>query len=423
MRNDLYTVTQLNSEIKAMLEGNPVFRNLFVQGEISNYKAHSSGHHYMTLKDEGASINAVLFRSDAARLRFRLQNGMHVIARGRVSSFPRTGQVQMYLADLMPDGAGALHLAFEQRKSRLDAEGLFAASRKKNLPEFPESIALVTSPTGAAVRDILRILGRRWPCAQVKLYPALVQGADAPADLCRALREADKQADFVILGRGGGSMEDLWAFNEECVARAIAACSIPVVSAVGHEPDVTIADYVADICAPTPSAAAEMTVPDREEVSVYLQRLDASLHSALQSSARGYRQRLEHIGARLALRAPQRKIADGREMLRQLTERLLLRTPQNIIDEKRLYLAHINENMQDRLNNILRVKRNNLSENTAALDALSPLKVLARGYAAAFDGQGKPVMDARALPVGSKLDVRFAHGAAICSVLETREDA
>ncbi|WP_087066022.1 exodeoxyribonuclease VII large subunit [Intestinibacillus massiliensis] len=422
MRDGLYTVTQLNNEIKSMLEGNPSFRNIFVQGEISNYKAHSSGHHYMTLKDEGAAISAVLFRSDAARLRFRLQNGMHVVARGRISSFPRTGQVQMYLADLMPDGTGALHMAFEQLKTKLYAEGMFSEARKRALPAFPGTVALITSPTGAAVRDMVRILGRRWPLAEVRVYPALVQGADAPADLCRALSEVNAQgeADLIIIGRGGGSMEDLWAFNEECVARAIAASQIPVVSAVGHEPDVTIADFVGDMRAPTPSGAAELTVPDKEEVALALARLETSLRSAMLGKVKQSRQWVTHLDERFSLRTPARKIADQRAALGQLTERLQLRTPKNIVDEKRLILEHIADKIQIYLKEKIDVKRKGLSEATVALDALSPLKVLARGYAVAFNPQGKPVMDSRSLAAGDTLEMRFARGAAKCSVLETR---
>ena len=230
----VYTVTQLNTEIKGVLESNPSFRNVFVQGEISNYKQHTSGHHYMTLKDEGGAINAVLFRSDAMRLKFRPANGMKVIARGRVSSFPKTGQVQLYIADLVPDGAGALHMAFEQLKRRLYEEGLFDEAHKQPLPLMPERIALVTSPTGAAVHDMLRILKRRFPLAEVQIWPVLVQGESAPAEIARTLRIVSSlhAVDLVITGRGGGSLEDLWAFNDERVARAIYECEIPVISAV-----------------------------------------------------------------------------------------------------------------------------------------------------------------------------------------------
>lgn len=424
MRNDLYTVTQLNSEIKVMLEGNLSFHNIFVQGEISNHKAHSSGHHYLTLKDENSAINAVLFRSDAARLRFRLEDGMHVIARGRISSFLRTGQIQFYIADLMPDGAGALHVAFEQLKNKLYAEGLFAESRKRRLPPFPETIALVTSPTGAAVRDMLRILGRRWPLAHVQLFPALVQGADAPADLCRALQEVNTraEADLIIIGRGGGSIEDLWAFNEECVARSIAASTIPVVSAVGHEPDVTISDFTADMRAPTPSAAAELAVPNCFDISVHLKRLDAAAHTAMQNAVEQRRRGLLHWEQRLSLRTPRHKIAERRLLLEHITERLLLQSPENLIYQKRQLIMHIEGNMHNKIKNIIHVKIKNLSELAAALDALSPLKVLSRGYAAAFNEEGKPIMDSDVLAIDDLLDVRFEKGAAVCRVVETRQN-
>ena len=255
----IYTVSQLNNEIKDLLDTIPGYRGLMAQGEISNYKAHSSGHHYMTLKDENAAINAVMFRSDAMRLKFRLQNGMKVIVKARVSSFPRTGAVQLYISEIIPDGAGALNLAFEQLKAKLQAEGLFSERYKKSIPTCPNSIALVTSPTGAAVRDMIRILGRRWPLAKVVLYPAQVQGQGAAESIARAIALANAigEADVILCGRGGGSMEDLWAFNEEVTARAIFASEIPVISAVGHEPDFTIADFVADLRAPTPSGAAE----------------------------------------------------------------------------------------------------------------------------------------------------------------------
>ena len=285
----VYSVTRLNNEIKELLDAVPGYRSLLVQGEISNYKAHSSGHHYMTLKDENAAINAVMFRSDAMRLKFRLENGLQVIVRARVSSFPRTGQVQLYISEVIPAGAGALSLAFEQLKNRLQAEGLFDPAQKKPIPPCPQRIALVTSPTGAAVRDMIRILGRRWPLAKVTLYPAQVQGQGAAESIARALALANAvgEADVILCGRGGGSMEDLWAFNEEVVARAIHDSTIPVISAVGHEPDVTIADFAADLRAPTPSGAAELAVPDRADCRAAVRALDARLHTAGAGTAGG----------------------------------------------------------------------------------------------------------------------------------------
>ena len=297
----IYTVSQLNNEIKDLLDAVPGYRGLMVQGEISNYKAHSSGHHYMTLKDENAAINAVMFRSDAMRLKFRLQNGMKVIVKARVSSFPRTGAVQLYVSEIIPDGAGALNLAFEQLKAKLQAEGLFSERYKKPIPSCPDSIALVTSPTGAAVRDMIRILGRRWPLAKVVLYPAQVQGQGAAESIARAIALANAigEADVILCGRGGGSMEDLWAFNEEVTARAIFASEIPVISAVGHEPDFTIADFVADLRAPTPSGAAELAVPDRAEYALNLRTLDARLHTAAHRRAEQQRKLLDGLQERL----------------------------------------------------------------------------------------------------------------------------
>lgn len=424
MQSDIYSVTRLNTEIKGMLESNPAFHNVFVQGEISNYKAHPSGHHYMTLKDDGAAINAVLFRSDAARLRFRPENGMKVIARGRVSSFPKSGQVQLYLADMMPDGAGALHLAFEQLKQRLQAEGLFAQSHKRALPRMPETIALITSPTGAAVHDMLRILARRWPLARVQIYPALVQGADAPADLRRALRLANTraQADMIIIGRGGGSLEDLWAFNDEGLARDIYASRIPVVSAVGHEPDVTISDFVADLRAPTPSGAAELVTPDGTDVRAFLLHSDAVLGRGLARTIERSRKRFVGMQERLALRTPQHAITDKRMLLAHQVERLLLRSPQYTIARKREQLSMLNQRLHKLALAQIQNRRSRLSQDITALDALSPLKVLTRGYAVALNKEGTAVRDSAALQIGDMLQVRFAHGQVLCRVLETREN-
>ncbi len=424
MQSEIYSVTRLNTEIKGMLESNPAFRNVFVQGEISNYKAHPSGHHYMTLKDDDAAIQAVLFRSDAARLRFRPENGMKVIARGRVSSFPKSGQVQLYLADMMPDGAGALHLAFEQLKQRLQAEGLFEQAHKRTLPRMPETIALITSPTGAAVHDMLRILARRWPLAQVQIYPALVQGAEAPADLRRALQlaNAQAQADIIIIGRGGGSLEDLWAFNDEGLARDIYASQIPVVSAVGHEPDVTIADYVADLRAPTPSGAAELVTPDGTEVRAFLLQSEAVLGRGLARAINRSRKRFSGAQERLALRTPQHIIADKRMLLAHQVERLMLRSPQYAVARGRERLSMLNVRLEKLPREQIQNRRSRLSHNMTALDALSPLKVLTRGYAVALDSEGNAVRSSAALHTGDTLQVRFAQGEALCSVLETREN-
>lgn len=421
----VYSVTRLNNEIKDLLDAVPGYRNLLVQGEISNYKAHSSGHHYMTLKDEGASINAVMFRSDAMRLKFRLENGMKVIVRARVSSFPRTGQVQLYISEVIPDGAGALNLAFEQLKSKLQAEGLFDLVHKKPIPTCPQRIALVTSPTGAAVRDMIRILGRRWPLAKVTLYPAQVQGQGAAESIAQAvmLANAIGEADVILCGRGGGSMEDLWAFNEEVVARAIYDSDIPVISAVGHEPDVTIADFVADLRAPTPSGAAELAVPDRAEYALSVRTLDTRLRTAAHKQLQIRRQRLTTLQERLELRTPANYIAEKRLLLDQMADRLCAALPARLTREEQK-LAVLRQRLLSAGQGGLHKRRLRFAQTVATLDAISPLRVLARGYAVATKGKrGAVVTDAAALQTGDTLHIRFAKGAADCRVTDTEEEA
>ena len=421
----VYSVTRLNNEIKDLLDAVPGYRNLLVQGEISNYKAHSSGHHYMTLKDEGAAINAVMFRSDAMRLKFRLENGMKVIVRARVSSFPRTGQVQLYISEVIPDGAGALNLAFEQLKSKLQAEGLFDPAHKKPIPSCPQRIALVTSPTGAAVRDMIRILGRRWPLAKVTLYPAQVQGQGAAESIARALMLANAigEADVILCGRGGGSMEDLWAFNEEVVARAIYDSDIPVISAVGHEPDVTIADFVADLRAPTPSGAAELAVPDRAEYALSVRTLDTRLRTAAHKQLQIRRQRLTTLQERLELRTPANYIAEKRLLLDQMADRLCAALPARLTREEQK-LTVLRQRLLSAGQGGLHKRRLRFAQTVATLDAISPLRVLARGYAVATKGKrGAVVTDAAALQAGDTLHIRFAKGAANCRVTDTEEEA
>ena len=421
----VYSVTRLNNEIKDLLDAVPGYRNLLVQGEISNYKAHSSGHHYMTLKDEGAAINAVMFRSDALRLKFRLENGMKVIVRARVSSFPRTGQVQLYISEVIPDGVGALNLAFEQLKSRLQAEGLFDPAHKKPIPACPQRIALVTSPTGAAVRDMIRILGRRWPLAKVTLYPAQVQGQGAAESIAQAIMLANAigEADVILCGRGGGSMEDLWAFNEEVVARAIYDSDIPVISAVGHEPDVTIADFVADLRAPTPSGAAELAVPDRAEYALSVRTLDTRLRTAAHKQIEVWRQRLTTLQERLELRTPANYIAEKRLLLDQMTDRLCAALPARLTREEQK-LTVLRQRLLSAGQGGLHRRRLRFAQTVATLDAISPLRVLARGYAVATRGKrGAVVTDAAALEAGDTLHIRFAKGAASCRVTDTEEEA
>ena len=319
------SVTQLTQYIKLLLDRDEILSQVCVRGELSNYKAHSSGHQYFTLKDEGAVISCVMFRSDAMRMRFRPESGMKVILYGRVSLFPKSGQYQIYVTAMQPDGVGALAVAFEQLKTRLHEEGLFDAAHKKPLPSYPRRIALVTSPTGAAVRDMIRILGRRWPMAEVLVCPVRVQGEGAAEEVAAMLSyvERHRLADVIITGRGGGSLEDLWAFNEECVARAIWQCQTPVISAVGHEPDVTISDFVADLRAATPSNAAELAVPDGDTLQGFLRQLKLRMEQAESQRISHLRQRLERLAKSRVMTRPEAYLQQQElhlEMLRQRFE-------------------------------------------------------------------------------------------------------
>ena len=388
------SVTQLTQYIKLLLDRDEILSQVCVRGELSNYKAHSSGHQYFTLKDEGAVISCVMFRSDAAKLRFRPESGMKVILYGRVSLFPKSGQYQIYVTSLQPDGVGALAVAFEQLKRRLYQEGLFDPAHKKTLPVYPERVALVTSPTGAAVRDMIRILGRRWPMAQVLVCPVRVQGEGAAEEIAAMLDyvDAHRLADVIITGRGGGSMEDLWAFNEEIVARAIWRCTIPVISAVGHEPDVTISDFAADVRAATPSNAAELAVRDGDALRSGLRQLQARLEQAEQGRLARLRQRLDTL-------------ANSRVMVR----------PESCLQQRELYLEMLRQRLEHGGQAVLSRQQQRFSRTAAKLDALSPLKVLGRGYAM-VSREGAVVRSAAQLKSGDAIAVSLADGTAQCTV-------
>lgn len=388
------SVTQLTGYIKLLLDRDEILSQTCVRGELSNYKIHSSGHHYFTLKDEGAVISCVLFRSDAMRLRFRPESGMKVILTGRVSLFPRSGQYQLYVSHMQPDGAGDLAVAFEQLKQRLQAQGLFDAAHKKPLPRYPERVALVTSPTGAAVRDMIRILGRRWPLASVLVCPVRVQGEGAAEEIAAMLELVDAAglADVIITGRGGGSLEDLWAFNEEIVARAIYRCKTPVISAVGHEPDVTIADFAADVRAATPSNGAELAVCDRTE-----------LRALLEQQAR----RME--------KAQERRLELLRQRLRRLSERPVLRSPEGSLQQKELLLELLRQRLERAAAAAVEKRQRQFAALSGRLDALSPLKVLARGYAVATR-QEQVLHSVAQLSPGEEIRLRLSDGTALCAV-------
>ena len=395
----ILTPSQVGQYIKGFMDRDRLLSGLLVRGELSNYKMYPSGHHYFTLKDREGALRCVMFRGDAASLRFRPQNGMQVIAAGRVTVFPRDGQYQMYCVRLTPEGAGDLFVAFEQLKERLLRQGLFAQEHKKPLPRMPGRIALVTSPAGAAVRDMLRILGARWPMAQVRVLPVRVQGEGAAEEIAAAIRWANlhQVADLIITGRGGGSMEDLWAFNEEVVAQAIYDSAIPVISAVGHEPDVTIADFVADLRAATPSNAAELAVPDQNEV-----------YAALLSS----RQRMEQ--------AMRQRLLRSRQQLERLGKSRMLTDPKAYVQDKRMLLDYQSRRMSQSMTALLAGKRARTGQLVAALDAMSPLKVLGRGYSIARNENGTLIASVKDAAPGERLELRLSDGSLACRVEERK---
>ena len=388
------SVTQLTQYIKLLLDRDEILSQVCVRGELFNFKAHSSGHLYFTLKDEGAVISCVMFRSDAMKLRFRPESGMKVILYGRVSLFPKSGQYQIYVTHLQPDGVGALAVAFEQLKHRLHDEGLFDQSHKKALPIYPQRVALVTSPTGAAVRDMIRILGRRWPMAEVLVCPVRVQGEGAAEEIADMLDYLDKHAlaDVIITGRGGGSMEDLWAFNEEILARAIWRCRIPVISAVGHEPDVTISDYVADVRAATPSNGAELAVRDS---------------AALQSALHQLQVRMEQAQIQKLHRLQQR--------LDALSKSRVLRRPDAYLRQQELHLEMLRQRLEHSGGVLLAKNRQRFERTAAKLDALSPLKVLSRGYAM-VTRENAVIRETAQIHPGDAITVSLSDGTAQCTV-------
>lgn len=395
MEQHIFGVAEVNQLVKLLLDGEPMLQDVYVRGELSNYKMYPSGHHYFTLKDPEGALRCVMFRGQAGRLRFRPENGMKVIAQGRITVFPRDGAYQLYCNALTPDGVGDLAVAFEQLKARLNGEGLFDSSHKKPLPAYPERIAIVTSSAGAAVHDMIRILRRRYPIAKVILLPVRVQGAEAPPEIAGAIRYADrwKIGDVIITGRGGGSMEDLWAFNDERVARAIYECETPVISAVGHEPDVTISDFVADARASTPSNAAEIAVPDQMELLRWLRGAGERLEQ-------GETARLETLRRRLD------ELASKRVMTDQLA----------YVQDKRMELVHVQQRLGDLSGAATARKRQRFAALAASLDAMSPLKVLGRGYAMARDGGGRILKSYRDVTAGEPVSVTLGEGGFTCTV-------
>lgn len=388
-QGQVLSVTQVNEYIKSLLESAPRLSSVQLKGEISNFTHHKSGHLYFSLKDEGGLIRAVMFRGHASALKFRPENGMKVVARGSVSAYVRDGSYQLYVSAMEPDGIGALYLAFEQLKRKLEAEGLFDRAKKRPVPKCPTRIGVITSPTGAAVRDIIHVTGRRFPLAKIVLYPALVQGEGAPASLIRGMQcfNASHSVDVIIIGRGGGSIEDLWGFNDEELARVIAASRIPVISAVGHETDFTICDFVADLRAPTPSAAAEMAVPDAAE----------------------FRRKVNNVTDHMALLL-HRNLERNRKHLELLSARRVLSDGEWIFRDRRLLLDNVGERMQRCMDRFWTEQKSSLAEFAAKLEALSPLAILSRGYGVVANEKGTLVRSVGDVEVGDRVVLRLRDG-------------
>ena len=401
MDQHIFGVAEVNQLVKLLLDNEPMLQNICVRGELSNYKMYPSGHHYFTLKDPEGALRCVMFRGQASRLRFRSENGMKVIAQGRITVFPRDGAYQLYCNTLTPEGVGDLAVAFEQLKAKLNAEGLFDPAHKKPLPAYPEKIAIVTSSAGAAVHDMIRILRRRYPIAKVILLPVRVQGAEAPPEIAGAIRYADKWkiGDVIITGRGGGSMEDLWAFNDERVARAIYNCETPVISAVGHEPDVTISDFAADARASTPSNAAEIAVPDQVELLRWLRGAGERMEQSETARLEALRQRLDTLAHK-----------------RVMTDHLAY------VQDKRMELVHVQQRLGDLSGALVARKRQRFSALAASLDAMSPLKVLGRGYAMAQNERGQILKSYRDVTARERVSVTLGEGGFTCTVDEPLEE-
>lgn len=397
MERAAISVTHLNQYLKSVLEGDPNLRNILVCGEISNLTIHGSGHIYLRLKDEGGIISAVMFRSSAAKLKFRPENGMKIIARGSVSVFEKNGAYQLYITDMKEDGVGDLYVALEQLKKQLAAAGIFDPAHKLKIPTAPRRIGVITSQSGAAVRDIIDITGRRYPLAEVLVYPAIVQGDSAPESLICGLRyfEEHQNVDVIIIGRGGGSIEDLWGFNSADLALELYNCTIPTISAVGHETDFTICDFAADLRAPTPSAAAELAVPDMKEILRQIAHHQIQLEKSLAA-------KLQHC----------------KTLFERYAMAKVLRDPKGFTDKSFMLLDHLTSKLKSGITAICREQINGLTANMAKLDALSPLKVLARGFSIATDSKGAIIKSAASVSVDSSINLKLLDGNLSCRVEE-----
>lgn len=402
MAKPVLSVTQINEYIRSKMDNDPHLTDVVVRGEISNYKLYPSGHHYFTLKDDGGALRCVMFKGNATRLRFRPENGMKVLAMGKISVFPRDGAYQLYCSAMAMDGIGDLHAAFEQLKAKLHAQGLFDPAHKKPIPRYPGVIGIVTSAAGAALHDMLRILCHRYPLTKVVLLPVRVQGVEAPGEIAAAIAYANRYrlADLLIVGRGGGSIEDLWAFNDERVAYAIFESQIPVISAVGHEPDVTISDYVADLRAATPSNAAELAVPDQYGLRQTLDAMTASMATCVSRQLKSARVHLNALSASPGLQSPMGYLQQRRKSLQMLRDRLSASENHQISLKKQRFIGY-----------------------TSKLDALSPLKVLTRGYALTQQEDGTVIRSVKQANVDDRIRVTLGDGSITAKVIEVKENA
>ena len=401
MSRQVLSITQINEYIRSKMEQDDLLASVAVRGEISNNKIYPSGHHYFTLKDETASLKCVMFRSSGVKLKFRPENGMKVIAMGKISVFPRDGAYQLYCVAMAVDGVGDLHAAFEKLKAKLSTQGYFDADHKKALPKFPETIGIVTSSAGAAIHDMLRILRKRYPLCRVKILPVRVQGAEAPGEIAAAIAYANryKLADLLIVGRGGGSLEDLWAFNDELVAKAIYDSQIPIISAVGHEPDVTISDYVADLRAATPSNAAELAVPDQDALRQSMDAIADTMAAALKRQLRNARQYLNVLSGSPALQSPDIYLKQKKKNLTLIENRLIMSQRQLLSSHNQKFVSL-----------------------TAKLDAMSPLKVLTRGYSVASSEDGTILKSVSQVSVGSQIHISLCDGVVEAKVTDMKEN-
>ena len=396
-QKNVISVSQLNSFVRLIIENSEVLGDVYVRGEISNFVNHRSGHFYFSVKDENGAVKAVMFRTSAQKLAFLPENGMKVIVHGRVSVFERDGVYQLYADDIQPDGVGSLYFAYEQLKAKLSAEGLFDPAHKKSLPALPMRVGIVTSPTGAAIQDMKNIIGRRFPLCTVVLYPALVQGEGAPASIARGIRYFNeiKSVDLIIIGRGGGSIEDLWAFNNEALARIVYASELPIISAVGHESDFTICDFVADVRASTPSAAAELAVPEATELKMRIEERKERMDFLISSA-----------------------VAQKRTRLETLERSKVLRSPQNTLDNRRIMLSSYMDSLDKSMEIVFGRKTSAYKASMAALGALNPLAVLSRGYSVAFS-DGKLIKSTQSVSAGDRIETKVSDGVIYSTVTET----